>query len=118
MDDPTTWMQAYERAWESNEPADIRALFTDDASYYTEPWIEPWRGVDAIVEGWLERKDEPGNHTFEWFTLVATDEVWVIQGTTAYTGGRTYSNLWAIRPGPDGRAAEFTEWWMDQSRPS
>lgn len=114
----TTWMQAYERAWESNEPEDIRALFTDDALYFTEPWIEPWRGVDAIVAGWLERKDEPGNHTFTWSPLVVTDDVWVVQGTTAYASGRTYSNLWVIRPGGEGRAAEFTEWWMDQSRPS
>ncbi|SFN59462.1 hypothetical protein [Mycetocola miduiensis] len=69
MSDLTAWIQAYERAWESNAPGDIRSLFTDDAAYYTEPWIEPWRGG-------------------------------------------------VIRPAPDNRAVEFTEWWMDQSRPS
>lgn len=111
-------MQAYERAWESNAPADIRALFTDDARYFTEPWTEPWQGADAIVENWLARQDEPGNHTFQWSPVAVTDDIWVVQGTTAYTDGRTYSNLWVIRPGADGRAQEFTEWWMDQASPS
>ncbi|WP_297361979.1 hypothetical protein [Mycetocola sp.] len=47
-------------------------------------------------------KDEPENHTFEWLTLVATGDIWIAQGTAAYTGGRTYSNLWVVRPGQDG----------------
>jgi SnoaL-like domain len=119
MMDPTTqWMQAYERAWESNDPADIRALFTEDAVLRNEPWTEPFHGHDAIVEQWLERRDEPGNHTFEWSPLVITDDLWLVQGTTDYTDGRTYSNLWVIRPGDGGRAKEFTEWWMDQGSPS
>jgi hypothetical protein len=113
MTDLTTWMQAYERAWESNEPDDIRALFTENAVYKVVPWTDGWQGVDAIVDGWLDRKDEPGNHAFEWSTLVATDDIWIIDGKTDYTDGRTYSNLWVIRPAADGRAREFTEWWME-----
>jgi hypothetical protein len=109
-----SWMQAYEEAWESNEPDDIRALFADDAVYRVVPWTQGWSGVDAIVAGWLDRKDDPGNHTFEWWTIVVNDDISIIEGTTAYTDGRTYNNLWLIRPGPDGRARDFTEWWMEQ----
>ena len=112
------WIEGYKKAWASNAPDDIRALFTDDAVYYTEPWTEPWRGADGVVAGWLDRKDDPGNHTFEWSPLVVTDDVWVVQGETVYTDGRRYSNLWVIRPGGGGRAREFTEWWMDQATPS
>lgn len=111
-------MEGYVTAWESNDPDDIRALFTDDAVYYTEPWTEPWRGVEAIVAGWLDRRDEPGNHTFDWSPLVVTDDIWAVQGTTVYTDGRVYSNLWVIRVGDGGRAREFTEWWMDHANPS
>ena len=115
MTDATTrWMNAYLAAWESNDPDDIRALFTVDAIYRVVPWIDGWQGADAIVDGWLDRKDDPGNHTFEWNPLVTTDDLWAVQGTTAYTDGRVYSNLWIIRPAADGRAREFTEWWMDQ----
>ncbi|GAB3030896.1 hypothetical protein GCM10027052_04090 [Parafrigoribacterium mesophilum] len=108
------WMAGYRRAWESNDPNDIRALFTEDAEYRTEPYAEPWRGQDEIVEGWLEAKDEPGDTTFVWEPVVVTPEVAAIEATTVYTGERTYSNLWLIRFSPDGRAREFTEWWMKQ----
>ena len=110
------WVNAYRKAWESNDPDDIRALFTEDAEYRTEPWGEPWRGHDEIIAGWLEAADEPGETTFEWSTLAETDEMSFVQGTTVYSGGgATYSNLWVIRLADDGRARAFTEWWMDQS---
>lgn len=35
------WIDGYVRAWQSNAPADIRALFTEDALYYPEPCAEP-----------------------------------------------------------------------------
>lgn len=38
------WIAAYERAWGSNEPDEIGALFTEDALYYPAPFVEPWRG--------------------------------------------------------------------------
>lgn len=106
------WIDGYRRAWESNDPADIRAIFTEDAVYRTEPYAEPWRGQDQIVAGWLEARDEPRDTTFEWEPLAVTAEVALVQGTTVYRAGRSYSNLWVIRFAPDGRAREFTEWWM------
>ena len=113
------WVDAYRKAWESNNPDDIRALFTDDAEYRTDPWSEPWRGKEEIVAGWLARADEPGETTFEWSPLAVTDELAIVQGTTVYAdGGATYSNLWVVRLDDDGRAKAFTEWWMDQADPS
>lgn len=113
------WVDAYRKAWESNDPDDIRALFTDDAEYRTDPWSEPWRGKEEIVAGWLARADEPGETTFEWSLLAVTDELAIVQGTTVYAdGGATYSNLWVVRLDDDGRAKAFTEWWMDQADPS
>ena len=113
-----TWIAAYRRAWESNDPADIRSLFTADAEYRTAPYSEPWTGHDAIVAGWLEAADEPGDWTFEWAPLVDTEGLSIITGTTVYDDAPTYSNLWVIRWGDDGRVRAFTEWWMDQSENS
>jgi hypothetical protein len=107
------WIDGYVRAWESNEPEEIGALFTDDALYYTEPYAEPWRGRAAIVEGWLAIKDEPGEATFEWQPLVETADLGIAVGTAAYRPPRhVYSNLWVIRFDGDGRCREFTEWYM------
>jgi uncharacterized protein (TIGR02246 family) len=117
MTDPdrvTTWIDGYVRAWNTNDPADIGHLFTEDAEYYTAPFRAPWRGRDQIVEEWLGRKDEPGETTFTWSPIAVTDEVAIIQGTTSYPD-ETYSNLWVLRLDDDGRCRQFTEWWMEHT---
>jgi uncharacterized protein (TIGR02246 family) len=107
------WVDGYVRAWNSNDPAEIGALFGQDAAYYTEPYQPPWRGREEIVRQWLEHRDEPGQTEFRWQPVAVTPEVAVVQGETVYhTPPRTYSNLWVIRLDADGRCAEFTEWWM------
>jgi ketosteroid isomerase-like protein len=111
LDVLTEWVHGYLRAWNSNDPADIEALFTDDAEYYPAPFQAPWQGAAEIVRQWLERRDEPGTATFAWNPVVATGDIAVVQGTTVYPD-RTYSNLWVIRFGAQRRCREFTEWWM------
>ena len=78
------WIDGYVRAWNSNDPADIRALFTQDAAYFCEPYSRPWRGQDEIVRQWLDRKDEPGQAQFDWHPLAVTSEVAIIEGEIAY----------------------------------
>jgi ketosteroid isomerase-like protein len=122
MTDTTTvdsWMAAYRRAWDSNEPDDIRALFTPDAVYLTAPFAEPRTGSDAIVSGWLDDRDEPGDYEFRWSLAGLDDDLAFVEGETAYRAtsdalARTYSNLWVIRFADDGRASSFTEWYMRQ----
>ena len=111
------WVTGYVRAWESNDPKDIERLFAADGVYFTAPDREPWRGRDAIVAGWLQRKDDPGDWTYRYEILgVAGGEgVGFVRGWTSYPG-RTYSNLWVVRLAPDGRCTEFTEWWMERDR--
>ncbi|MEX1077690.1 MAG: nuclear transport factor 2 family protein [Homoserinimonas sp.] len=110
----TRWVESYRRVWESNEPDDIRALFTEDGEYFAEPWAEPWRGQDAIVESWLEARDEPGDTTFEWEIVAVDGNNAVVRAITDYVEESTYYNVWVIRFGDDGRATTFTEWYMKQ----
>lgn len=116
--DAERWLEGYLRAWQTNETDDIRAIFTDDAEYFTEPWVPPQRGLDTIVAAWLERRDEPGTWTFDGRVIAVDDRLVFIQGQTAYSAGTTYSNLWVVRLADDGRASSFTEWWMDHANPS
>ena len=109
-----SWIDGYHRAWESNRPGDIRALFTERAVYRTEPYADPWVGQDAIVAEWLLAADEPGETSFRWAPLAITDDVAVVLATTVYRDGPSYRNLWVIRLASDGRANEFTEWWMEE----
>ncbi len=110
------WVERYLRAWESNDPADIGALFSDDGRYYTAPFREPWTGRDAIVDGWLDRRDEPGDWEFRYIVLAVAGELGFVRGWTRYPKDRReYSNLWIIRLDEEGRCSEFTEWWMEHS---
>jgi ketosteroid isomerase-like protein len=114
------WMEAYLKAWTSNDRDDIGALFADDARLRYEPHTEWLAGRDAIVEDWLRRRDEPGDWEFEWDVLAVSGDLAFIEGRAAYSRPKpiTYSNLWVVRLEPDGRASEFTEWWMDQAERS
>lgn len=112
------WVQRYVGAWESNDPDDIGALFTEDAVYYTAPHREPWRGRRGIVEGWLDRKDEPGTWTFRYEIAGVDGDVGFVRGWTDYPPpaefAARFGNLWQVRLDAQGRASEFVEWWMDE----
>lgn len=112
------WIDRYLRAWDSNDPADVRALFTPDAWYRFYPWGEPITGHDAITAAWLDHRDEAGDHTFTWEVVAIDGEVVVLQGRTVYgsgsSAGKDYKNLWVLRLAPDGRARDFTEWYMER----
>lgn len=113
------WIEGYVRAWESNEPDEIRALFTEDAEYRDDPWTDPLIGLDAIVGSWLARRDEPGSFRFEWNVAAVDGDLVFVEGVTTYDRGTVYSNLWVIRLDESGRRARsYTEWWMDQANPS
>lgn len=113
----TDWVEGYKKAWASNEPDDIRALFTIDATYAYRPndATAP-RGHDEIVASWLESKDAPGDYTFEYWVVSESDTVAVVQAVTDYSasGGKVYDNLWVIRFADGGRASDFTEWYLER----
>lgn len=107
------WITGYVRAWNSNDPKDIEALFAPDGRYLTEPYAAPWTGREEIVAGWLEEKDEPGDTEFNYEMLVDTDDLGIVKGRTHYrSNGHDYVNLWEIRLDEQGLCKEFVEWWM------
>ena len=114
------WVAAYRRAWTSNDPADIGALFTDDAEYLPTPWSAPWSGRETIVRRWLGRRDEPGTWSFRSEVLATEGDLGIVRGETTYlaTAGEPearYANLWLIRFAPDCHAWRFEEWWVLRS---
>lgn len=110
------WFRRYRVAWESNETGDIRGLFTDDAVYRGFPDDPaPFVGIDEILAGWLANADQPGDTEFEWRVIAVDGEVAIARCVTTYVNEKppaTYDNLFVIRLAPDGRATEFTDWWI------
>lgn len=127
MDRPAVegWIDAYRRAWTTDDPADIEALFTEDATYSPFPWPRDdrwWRGRDQIVDKWIGRGDSKIGWTFEHEVLAVEGDTAVIEGWTSYDRGEgaaweeAYANIWLVRFAPDGRAREFAEWWVERPR--
>jgi len=119
VQDLNAWVEAYVRAWQSNDPADIGRLFAEDALYYTAPHREPWQGRETIVAGWIGRKDEPDTWTFRFEVLAVAGDLGFVRGWTNYDSSppTAVSNLWVIRLGPNGECREFTEWWQESMAP-
>jgi ketosteroid isomerase-like protein len=116
-----SWLDRYEAAWRSNDARTVRALFTDDATYRWHPWDEPARGADAITHAWLEEPDEPDSWTLTCEPVAVDGDTGVAQCVTTYAAtanepARTYHNIFLVRLTDDGRASEFTEFFMEAPR--
>ena len=115
------WLDRYIAAWRTYDPDAIGSLFTDDATYRYRPFDEPVRGRQAIVASWLEQPDDPGTWQIECEPLAVNGDLAVARCLTTYgpPDGEPvdrYSNIWVIRLTDDGRASDFTEWWMQPRR--
>jgi uncharacterized protein (TIGR02246 family) len=109
------WIDGYLQAWNSNDPGEIGQLFSEDAAYYTGPFDNPWIGRDAIIQGWLSIKDDPGTFSFGYEILATANRLAMVRGWTKYINpDREYSNIWLIKFDDQGRCEEFTEWWMQK----
>ncbi|CAA9537812.1 MAG: hypothetical protein AVDCRST_MAG49-491 [uncultured Thermomicrobiales bacterium] len=113
------WLDAYVRAWETYDPALIGALFTEDAAYYADPFDRGTRGRDAIVARWLAHRDAPGTYRAAYAPVAVDGETAVATGFSRYFGAdgttprATYGNAFVLRFAPDGRCAEYREWFME-----
>jgi ketosteroid isomerase-like protein len=107
------WIRRYVQAWSTNDTTEIEDLFTEEAAYFTAPYREPWRGREAIVGGWQERREPPDTWTFEFEVAGVDGDTGFVRGRTVYASGEgSFANLWLIRLDDQGRAFEFVEWWM------
>ncbi len=107
MTDPDAvqrWLDGYSRAWESCDPAEISALFSEDAEYRLRPWDEG---------------DPPGTYEGRYRPLVVQGDSAITTGTSRYhtdasrtTLYREYHNLFVLRFAGDGRCRSFTEWFI------
>ena len=106
------WLAGYEKAWRTKDPADVRAVFSDDAQYWFRPDDpDPVRGIDAIVAMWQE-EDEPTEPEYALEVLIENDALGIVSGHVDYPGHQRYANLWEVHFAPDGRARRFVEWFM------
>lgn len=117
------WLDRYIAAWRSNDPATIAPLFAEDAVYRYHPYgDDAIRGRDAIAAAWLEEGDSPDSWEASYEPYVVEGDRAVAIGWSRYRATdkepeRTYRNAFLLRFDPDGRCAEFTEFFMLEKSP-
>lgn len=116
------WLEAYSHAWQTYDPAEIGALFSEDAAYYYNPYGEPVRGREAIVAAWLENRDAPGAYESHYEPLVVEGDRAVANGRSRYfeadgaTLKKEFDNIFVLRFDEAGRCAEYREWYMERPK--
>jgi ketosteroid isomerase-like protein len=123
LSDLQSWIDAYVRAWESNDPQGVGDLFAEDARYYTHPFRDPWTGREAIIHNWTEHPDPPGSWKADYHALAVTGNTGVVRGKTSYfkkdgSIETEYANMYVVEFDDGGLATEFTEWFMESNPPA
>ncbi len=116
------WVDRYRAAWRSNDPADIAALFTEDAVYRWNPFGRDQDGAigrDAVVASWLDTPDDPDTWEMTCTPLAVNGDLGVVRCTVSYSAAavhrdaaETWHNIWLVHLTPDGRCSDFTEHYM------
>jgi hypothetical protein len=115
------WLDRYVLAWESLDPSDIGALFTDTVTYHAEPYATPYRSRDEVVEAWRENPDPPGSWRAAYAAVMVDGDRAVATGRSTYfeedgTLRDVYHNVFLLTFGDQGRCAEYREWYMREPK--
>jgi uncharacterized protein (TIGR02246 family) len=110
-----TWMEAFRRAWISNDPVEVADLFAADAVYVMDPFADAWVGRDEIVRRWTAGISQQVELEYEIQALEGDVAVihWVVVTRNAGDPVRVqYDGVVLLRFAGDGRCRELREWYF------
>jgi hypothetical protein len=116
------WLEAYGRAWQSNDPEEVAALF-EDAAYHPNPFGEPWRGRQAIVDAWVEDPESQDDVGFRHEVLAVAETIGIARWWVSYirhvpaTIRVEGDGIFMVTFDREGRCTEFREWFLTHDRP-
>lgn len=119
-----SWLEAYGRAWISNDPADVAGLFTENAVYHYGPYSQPSRGRDAIVKAWVSDPMGQRDIRFRSEPLAVAGDLGVGHWAVSFTPAanpvvRTeIDGILVLRFDEDGRCREHREWYAMREVPT
>ena len=112
--DVTEWVKSYRKAWETADTDLLLTLFTEDASYRSNPFEEPHVGHDGIRAYWdgvtSQQRDarvsmgkpfvDGDRVAVEWWTRMVSEGEEV-----------TLPGCLVLRFEADGRCSDLREYW-------
>jgi SnoaL-like domain len=116
--DLADWIEGYRRAWVERDPQAAAALFTEDASYRSSPFVEPNLGPEGVVAYWSGATSTQADVEVEMGEpLVVGDHAAVEWWTRMRADGDeiTLVGCLLLRFAPDGRCEDLREYWNYES---
>jgi nuclear transport factor 2 (NTF2) superfamily protein len=117
------WLDAYGKAWESNDPDAAMQLFTEDARYYETPFDEPSHGREGVRSYWAGATGSQSDISFT-YEIIATlphrgIARWSAEFTRVTSGKRVkLDGVFVLDFDSDGLCRVLREWWhrLDDQR--
>jgi ketosteroid isomerase-like protein len=108
------WADRYARAWEDADDEAVGELFTEDATYRSDPFQEPYRGREAIRGYWRDVTARQANvEVVIGRTMVAGDRALVEWWTQMESDGAavTLPGALLLELDETGRCRALREYW-------
>jgi len=110
------WVDRFDRAWKTNDPEDIRALFPETPFEWGGPFGEVWREREAVVAHWLDTVDDYHDLDTSYEILGFSNDFGICRYRASFTRppkiGRIEEDMiLLVRLDGDGRVVEFREWF-------
>jgi hypothetical protein len=117
--DVANWLQRYVDAWRSYDRGEMEGLFSEAARYRYHPYDEWIEGRDAILDTWLDDRDDPTSWDAAYEPHAVDGDLAVATGSSTYTNSdgsirKIFDNVFLMRFDAEGRCAEFTEFFMER----
>ena len=115
-----TWLDAYGRAWETQDALSVVKLFSEDATYQETPFAAPLRGRDAIRDYWnnaVVRTQEGINFGCQILALAGDIGIahwWASFVRVASKSRVKLDGVFLLSFTPDQLCRELREWWVRQ----
>ena len=111
------WLRRYVEAWKSYDRSQIGELFSEGAEYRDNPYDDPVRGRDAIVESWFEDPDPAASYDGSYEPVAVDGDIAVAVGHSTYLKPdgsieKIYDNCMVMSFNDDGRCRSYTEFYM------
>lgn len=112
------WIERYRLAWEGGDPEAVLALFTEDASYRSAPFREPYLGHDGIRAYWTRGAGSQEGVQVRMGEAVVDGNVVAVEWWATLDdpddGEITLPGCLLLQFAPDGRCFDLREYWNVQ----
>ncbi len=113
------WIEGYRRAWEDRDPEAAAALFTEDASYRSSPFLEPPNlGREGVLAYWTHATSSQEEVEVVMGQPLVDDNLAAVEWWTRMRNHGeeiTLTGCLLLRFAPDGRCEDLREYWNYES---